>query len=310
MAENAGKLKRQRNRGWQAALATADAHQELPGLVRLSLPTPTLPPATTTNHWLVGWNPMVVVDPASPDKRAQARLCELVHAARAAGAQPQALLLTHHHLDHSGAAADLAHALQLPTICHALTVPLLPADVAVARLVDDGEVVARNADGAPWLALHTPGHAPGHLVLHQPQCGWVVAGDLVAGVGTILVDPRDGDMGHYMASLARIEALRPVALAPAHGPVLTDAVAVLQYYQAHRREREQKILSALQLQPQQPADLLPQAYADVARVVWPLALRAMVAHLLHLQQKGLARATHTGWVAAFPAELPVSAASR
>lgn len=296
MESAAGRTIRQRARQWRGALAAADAHQEGPGLVRLSLPTPTLPPATTTNHWLVGWHPMVVVDPATPDKRAQARLGDLVNAARAAGAQPQALLLTHHHLDHSGAAADLGLALGLPVICHAQTAPLLAAEIAVARLVAEGEVIARNADGAPWIALHTPGHAPGHLVLHQPQSGWVVAGDLVAGTGTILVDPRDGDMGQYLASLARVEALQPAALAPAHGPVLTDAVAVLRHYQAHRREREQKILSGLSLSPHQAADLLPIAYADVPRLVWPLALRAMEAHLLHLQQQGLARATPSGWV--------------
>ena len=127
--------------------------------------------------------------------------------------------------------------------------------------------------------------------------GWVVAGDLVAGVGTILVDPRDGDMGQYMASLALVEGLLPTALAPAHGPVLPDAVAVLRHYQAHRRQRELKILSALHAKPQPPADLLPLAYGDVTRMAWPLALRAMVAHLIHLQQQGLARPTDTGWVA-------------
>lgn len=278
----------------------AEACQEGPGLLRLSLPTPTLPPASTTNHWLVGWHPMIVVDPATPDRRAQARLCALVEQARAAGADPQALFLTHHHLDHSGAAADLAAALRLPVICHRLTVPLLPAGVEIARFVEDGEVVARNADGGAWVARLTPGHAPGHLVLHQAESGWVVAGDLVAGVGTILIDPRDGHMGQYMASLARVEAWSPKALAPAHGPVLGDAVAVLQHYQAHRRNREQRILSALIQRPQQPADLLPTAYGDVARTAWPLALRAMVAHLMHLQEQGLALAVPDGWVAALP----------
>lgn len=279
-------------------MAVADAQEECAGLIRMSLPTPTLPPASTTNHWLVGWRPLVVVDPATPDRRSQARLAALVEAARTAGAQPQALLLTHHHLDHSGAAEELAQALQLPVICHPLTVPLLPSGVAVTGVVQDGDVVARNADGAAWVARHTPGHAPGHLVLHQPESGWVVAGDLVAGVGTILVDPRDGDMGDYLASLALVQAWSPQVLAPAHGPVLRDAVAVLQHYQAHRRQREQRILAALGQKPQQPQDLLPVAYADVSRLAWPLAVRAMTSHLLHLRSQGLALLHADGWVTA------------
>lgn len=283
-------------RRWRDALEDFGAHVAAAGLAALPLATPTLPPATTTNHWLVGWDPLVLVDPATPDRRGQRRLAQLIEAARLAGARPAALLLSHHHLDHCGGAADLAGELQLPVWCHAASRPLLPAWVRVDREVEEGEIVARDADGAGWQALHTPGHAPGHLVLYQALSGWVVAGDLVAGQGTILIDPRDGDMGQYLASLARIEALQPRALAPAHGPALHDAVAVLQYYQRHRREREARILASLTAEPREPADLLAQAYADVPRLTWPLALRSLESHLRHLEQQGAARREATGWL--------------
>lgn len=288
---------RESARAWSDAIADLDGRAEAPGLVALALPTPTLPPASTTNHWLVGWKRMVVVDPATPDRRAQRRLAHLVDAARQAGAEPVALLLSHHHLDHCGAAADLAGQLRLPVWCHAATRPLLPAWVEVAGEVAEDDEVAVNADGAVWRALHTPGHAPGHLVLHEPLSGWMVAGDMVAGQGTILIDPRDGDMGQYLASLERMQELAPHALAPAHGPVLREATQVLAYYQRHRREREARILASLTNLPREPAELLPSAYADVPRMTWPLALRSLESHLIHLQQQGLAHRNLSGWMA-------------
>lgn len=266
-----------------------------PGLARLPLVTPTLPPATTTNHYLVGQTQAVLVDPSTPEPRSQARLQQWCADFAAAGGTLCALFLTHHHNDHSGAATDLAATLQLPVWAHAKTAHLLSGKVAVARLIADGETVATNSDGTPWVALHTPGHAPGHLVLHHAATATVVAGDMVAGEGTILIDPQDGDMGQYLASLARLEALAPVALAPAHGAVQRQAVALLAHYQQHRRAREHKIWQALGDQPCAPADVLPTAYADVARFSWPLALRSAISHLRHLQQHGLAQQVGDRW---------------
>ncbi|MBM4343098.1 MAG: MBL fold metallo-hydrolase [Deltaproteobacteria bacterium] len=280
---------------WESEAAAAGASVEGAGLVRLALATPTLPPATATNHYFVGWRPMVIVDPSAPAARDQRRLGAAIDAARACGAEPAALLLTHHHRDHAGAAALLRRATGLPVWAHAETARWLQAEVVVDRTVVDGDDVAHNADGAPWLALFTPGHAPGHLALHQPGSGQVVAGDLVAGEGTILVDPSDGDMGLYLQSLARLEALAPRSLAPAHGPVQRDALALLQHYQAHRRAREARVLEALATTPRPAADLLPTAYGDVSRLAWPLALRSMTSHLLHLQRQGLARPVDGGW---------------
>lgn len=280
---------------WQQDCIDAGATWEGPGLARLALITPTLPPATTTNHYLVGETAAVLVDPSTPDLRAQDRLAAWLHDFAAAGGHVQALLLTHHHNDHSGAATQLAQRLGLPIWGHAKTAALLDGRVTVARLLGDGEAVACNADGSVWSTLFTPGHAPGHLALYHAPTATVVAGDLVAGVGTILIDPQDGDMGQYLASLARLEALQPAALAPAHGLVQRDAVALLQHYQRHRRAREDKLWAALTAEPCDAADLLPIAYADVARMAWPLALRSAISHLRHLHQQGRAESVGERW---------------
>ncbi|MBI5609131.1 MAG: MBL fold metallo-hydrolase [Deltaproteobacteria bacterium] len=271
------------------------AGAEGPGLWRLPLPSPTLPPATTTNHYLVGDDRAVLVDPATPGNQAQAALQQWVAQARAGKIQLVAQLLTHHHRDHIGAAEFVRTTLQLPIWAHRSTAELLADRLQVDQWIDDGAVVATNRDGSPWRALHTPGHAPGHLAIWHAASRQAVVGDLVAGQGTILIDPSDGHMGLYLASLQRMADLQPRTLAPAHGPVQHQAVELLQHYRRHRLAREAGILRALSATPQQPADLLPAAYADVPRTTWPLALRSLTTHLLHLQEQGLAEATATGW---------------
>jgi len=282
------------------AVQSAGATAEAPGLVRLALPTPTLPPATTTNHYFVGSRRCVLVDPATPERKSQDRLVALAAALQTAGFRLEALVLTHHHRDHVGAATELAARMGLPVRAHAITAELLAGEVRVDEWIADGDVVAEDAEGGVWRALHTPGHAPGHLVLQQAGSGGMVAGDMVAGEGTILIDPRDGRMSDYLASLDKMAKHGATFLAPAHGPGLTDGQAVLAHYRSHRLAREARVETALRQacvrEPWVAADaLLPTAYGDVSRLVWPLALRSMRSHLEHLRELGRAQTDGQRW---------------
>lgn len=281
-------------RAYQDALEQARASEVVAGLVVVALPTPTLPPATATNHYVAGWQQAVLVDPSTPEPRSQQRLIDLVENLQDAGMRLRALFLTHHHRDHSGAATQLAQRLQLPIWAHAETARLLAGTVEIDRLIADAEVVAADTAGT-WRAVHTPGHAPGHLCLQHDQHRGVVAGDMVAGQGTILIDPSDGNMAHYLSSLERLRSLRPAFLAPAHGPVLQEADALLQHYHQHRLAREARIAGALTGQWQEPADLLAEAYGDVSKLAWPMALRSMQSHLIHLAEQGLVQQQGSRW---------------
>ena len=261
-------------------------------LLRLPLPTPTLPPATTTNHYLVGERDLLLVDPATPNAAARAQLLDLLDGLKRLGRRLTGLLLTHHHRDHMGAAAFLADQLKVPILAHAITARLLDGELKVDRLVAEGDVLL--ADGPGWRVLHTPGHASGHVILHRAQGGMIV-GDMVAGEGTILVEPGDGSMADYLASLERMRALSPTFLAPAHGPVLTDALGTLDHYLRHRRAREALIFAALSPQWQRDDALLPAAYSDVSRLIWPMALRSLRAHLIHLEEQQLAERQGPRW---------------
>ncbi len=93
-------------------------------------------------------------------------------------------------------------------------------------------------------ALYTPGHAPGHLCFDALGSGAMITGDMVASVGTILIQPEDGDMALYLASLERMRDRQPRVLLPAHGEPIDDPRTCLDRYVAHRLAREAKVLAA------------------------------------------------------------------
>jgi glyoxylase-like metal-dependent hydrolase (beta-lactamase superfamily II) len=154
-----------------------------------------------------------------------------VLAAEAAAGRPPALvLLTHHHGDHAGGAAAVAARWGVPIAAHARTAARLTAVVKVDR------ELAPDEDVHGVICVHTPGHADGHLCFAHGDA--LIAGDMVAGVGWILIDPDEGDMAEYLASLERLLARPAGALLPAHGPMIADGPAKLREYLAHRRARE------------------------------------------------------------------------
>jgi len=251
-----------------------------PGLFRLPLRTPTLPPATTTNTLLVVGDGVVVIEPATPFADEQVRLAEALDDLASRGHPLVAILLTHHHPDHIGHADALRAARGVPIMAHEATAARVP--FAVDRLLADGERVELG-DGVTLRAVFTPGHAPGHLVYVEERSRVAYVGDMVAGEGTILVDPYDGgDMAQYLESLRRTKALRAAALVPAHGPVLRDPDVILDHYVAHRLAREAKILAVLADAPLPIAQLVARAYDDTPPLLWPLAERSAEAHLRKL----------------------------
>lgn len=62
----------------QLCLMMPQAEAVQSDLLRIALPTPTLPPATTTNHYVVGWQRAVLVDPATPERASQLKLVALL----------------------------------------------------------------------------------------------------------------------------------------------------------------------------------------------------------------------------------------
>ncbi len=258
------------------------------GVMLFPLSTLTLPPATHTTCYLLGTGDLLLVDPGASEDRELDRLVRLLGELEAEGRRAKAIVLTHHHGDHASGAARLAERTGLPIWAHAATA--MRVNAPVARTLEDGEVLALDGPRPMrWKVLHTPGHAPGHVTLFDEASRAAVVGDMVAGVGTIVIDPSDGDMGEYVKQLARLKALPVGTLYPAHGPAIPDGVHKLDEYLAHRAWREEKVLAALaKAGPCTAEELVPQAYDDVQAFVWPIALRSTEAILVKLVREGRA----------------------
>jgi glyoxylase-like metal-dependent hydrolase (beta-lactamase superfamily II)/8-oxo-dGTP pyrophosphatase MutT (NUDIX family) len=255
------------------------------GIRIFPLRTPTLPPATHTNCYVLGNGELLIVDPGAADPAECERLFSFIDSLSREGMRAQALLLTHHHLDHSGGVLASRKKLGLPIWCHALTASRLsePAD----RHLAEGEMIELAGDPPMRFAVrHTPGHARGHLCLVDESSRAAIVGDMVAGMGTILIDPPEGDMRVYLEQLRRLRTLRIGALYPAHGPVVPDGPAKLTEYLEHREAREERVLDAIRAGLSSVEEIVPAAYADVAEPLRAIAARSTEAILIKLLDEG------------------------
>ena len=260
-----------------------------PGVVMFPMDTYTLPPAATTNCYLLGHGEAVLVDPGSPFDAENERLEAALAAARETlGRRVTAIWLTHHHQDHIGGVGRLRKSLGVPVLAHPETASRLAAiGLPVDGTLEDGQtIVLAGPPDMTVRVVHTPGHARGHLCFLDEAQGALLAGDMVAGISTIVIDPPEGDMDDYLASLEKLADLAPRTLFPGHGQAIRDAVPKLREYVSHRLEREAKILAAWEAGDRTPAEIVRRVYDDVPAAAHPIAERQVLSHLNRLRRAG------------------------
>jgi glyoxylase-like metal-dependent hydrolase (beta-lactamase superfamily II) len=158
----------------------------------------------------------------------------LISVARHEQYDVQYLLLTHGHWDHLSDHAVVTEAFpKARLLMHRLDEPKLQKPGS--EIFDlDYEIPPRNADGyiedgdkihighLVLAAMHTPGHAPGHLVLYAAEQGVLFSGDLLMAGGVGRYDLSDGNESVLRASLRRIMLLPDaVKVYSGHGPATT-----------------------------------------------------------------------------------------
>ena len=219
-----------------------------------------------TNSWLVGRDPAWLIDPGP---RLQPHLEALAGEIEARGGLA-GIALTHDHADHAEAVADVRR--------HFPDALLAGARGDVDVLLGDGDRVG------PFEAIATPGHAPDHLAYLVGDVAF--SGDAVLGRGSVFVANYPGALASYLEGLDRLRERRLRLLLPGHGTVVEDPAAKLEAYVAHRRERERKLIAALDGGARTVDELLDVAWDDAPAALRPAAAWTLAAHLDKLEAEG------------------------
>jgi glyoxylase-like metal-dependent hydrolase (beta-lactamase superfamily II)/8-oxo-dGTP pyrophosphatase MutT (NUDIX family) len=270
-----------------------------PAVRLIPLRTVALPPSTHTNAFLVGRDPAYLIDPGPTDPDEQSRLFELLDAEHSAGRRLAAIVLTHQHPDHIGAVNPCAERYGLPVWAHPLTAEALHGRIAVGRLIRDGERLDLGAcpDGSgPWSleAIHTPGHAAGHLVFFERRYQLLFVGDMVSTVTSIVIAPPEGDLAVYLESLRRLQRFDCRLLLPAHGNVSARPAETLAEALAHRARREEQLLEVLRAKPRTVGELTSELYQGLPEGVMRFARLQTEAGLEKLRREERIEATGEG----------------
>ncbi len=237
-----------------------------------------------TNTWVVGDDvEAVVIDPGPADSSHADAIVSTLGARRVT-----AVIVTHTHPDHAPLANPLARQVESPALGHAPGPDFDPDE----RLVE-GSVV--RFAGSSLEVLHTPGHADDHLCF---RVGTVLfTGDHIMGGSSVMVD----DLVPYLRSLERMRNQTFSRLYPGHGPEIENPAEVIDWYIAHRLQREREIVDAIRAGAGTVGAVVETVYAAVPTDLYPLATRNVVAHLRKLAEEGVVEVGGSEWSAAVAA---------
>jgi glyoxylase-like metal-dependent hydrolase (beta-lactamase superfamily II) len=206
------------------------------------------------------------------------------------GEMPEGVILTHSHLDHAGGLEALAPD---AVIAHQDAAKLYEAD----DRTPGGQtfVTVTGTSGAlpdmpGWEWVLGKGHAPGHLLLWQPETGTFLAGDqFLLGLKTPLriADPEEGSFGDYLETLDRVAALQPAIMLTGHTEAIRAPSAWLDRERRRLSRQLDRTRTAVRSGARDAGEVTERTYGSIpgpgAR---QLLLREKLAALRHLALQG------------------------
>jgi glyoxylase-like metal-dependent hydrolase (beta-lactamase superfamily II)/ADP-ribose pyrophosphatase YjhB (NUDIX family) len=261
--------------------------EPIAGLRILLVRSNTLPPAEHTNVFWFGGNgsPRVLIDPAPADRAELERLCRSIDAFGV-----DLVFLTHHHPDHREFADEIARRYRVPLGLSADSHERIVGKAGAryfegldVRIYGEGDELTRWQDETVRLWA-VPGHDEGQLAPMPESRTWCIVGDLIQGIGTVVIAPPEGDMRKYFASLKRIIAFDPAVIIPSHGLAL-GGTHYLQAALRHREEREAQIRVRHEAGLSEE-NILAEIYRGIDPRLLPLARLNIRSHLAKLRGDG------------------------
>ena len=258
-------------------LAAGKLVELAPGVHRLIAPNPGMMTGPGTNTYILGDKEVAVIDPGPVIDGHIDLICEL------APGPIKWILATHTHPDHSPAVASLAER----TGAERLGRPAPDGQhqdktFKPDQVLDDGDIF--ETAEFELEVIHTPGHASNHLCYLMKESGWLITGDHIINGSTVVIDPPDGNMSDYLASLESLMDKVLTAIAPGHGDPIDSPYEAIDWIIKHRLEREANVVAQLEAHPNSTiSEILPHVYGDVHEKLYGVAERSLLAHLLKLE---------------------------
>ena len=234
-----------------------------------------------TNTYLVGTDQPILIDTGAGLSVYEEQLKAALEEARLPA--PRTVLITHSHPDHLGGGESILR------IAPEATIYKFPRPEGGEPFhtpftaLSDGQVL--GTEGATLEAIYTPGHANDHIVFYLLEERALFTGDLVLGMGTVVIPLEGGNMAHYFASLEKLLARDLSRIYPGHGPVIPDARAKIEEYLAHRLKREQQVLDAVMRGISEPYRIVEEIYAEIPAILHPAAEQSVRQHLRKLAEE-------------------------
>ena len=269
-----------------------DLHSEVPfievlsGVIQLLPLSNTFPPANRTNAFIIGDQKRVLIDPSPKDETEYQKLVKTLKRF-----EVDEIFLTHHHPDHHEFSPRLARELSL-----SISMSVKTEELILERWGKDyfkgldliykaeGDRLTRMRD-VDVILYSVPGHDEGQLAPAVADLKWIIVGDLIQSVGTVVIGAPEGDMAKYFESLNKMIQLKPKFIIPSHGITLggTDK---LELTLKHREHRELQIIELLK-QGQNQEQILEHIYQGLEAGLVKYARKTIEAHIKKIMDQKL-----------------------
>jgi glyoxylase-like metal-dependent hydrolase (beta-lactamase superfamily II) len=306
------------------------ADQILRGLWRLRLPIVGWPGVPHVNAFAIAaGSGVVLVDTGLAEPGGLGRLEQALDQAGLALEHVRLLVCTHAHSDHYGLAAPIMEASGCELWMHPRHEHMTRAakdperaferrievarqsgvpeqalreyqDSRKSRSVGIVEIVVPqrdllpgvvvDTDLGPWEVYETPGHAPSHVVLHQPERGLLLSGDHLLGRVSLYYDYgwTADPAGEFLDSLEVVDALDARLCLAGHGRPFRD---VRGHVEANRRtvaERLERVRAAIAQEKRTPFEIVPTLLGEdeLTPMMLNWGLSETLSYLRHLERLG------------------------
>ncbi|HEX3977028.1 MAG TPA: MBL fold metallo-hydrolase [Solirubrobacteraceae bacterium] len=308
----------------------------LPGLWRLRLPLP-WPGVPHCNAWAIAsGSGIVLVDTGMHEPGSLAQLERAMDQVSLRLEHVRLLACTHAHSDHWGQAAPIMERAGCelwmhPNHAHATAgannpqaalerrlevgrqsgVP--PAALAeyaerakhfpsgVARVIEPDHALVEDVrietDLGEWTVYETPGHAPSHVCLYQPERRILISGDHVLGRISLFYDYgyTEDPVGEFLGSLDKVDALGARLAVSGHGKPFVDVHGHVEGNRALVAQRLEAVLGATRTEAKTALEILPDVYSqplNERNASWFLS--ETLSYLRHLKARGQVSAEPDG----------------